>query len=42
MAARKCICSPADLAVDVYVSENIQQATLFHQNNADMQAEEAS
>lgn len=36
MAARNRICSPVDLAVDVYVSENVQQAMLFHPNNADI------
>lgn len=42
MADTKCVSNPADLAVDVYVSENIQQSALVDQNNADIQAEEGS
>lgn len=36
MAATKCVSNPTDLAVDVYVSENVQQSASVDQNNADI------
>lgn len=36
MAATKRESNPTDLAVDVYVSENVRQSALVDQNNADI------